>query len=432
MAKGSVRKKGKKWYYRFYVEDASGNLVQKECVGTESKTETEKLLRKAMDEYEGQKVVAKTENVTLGELLDVWAEEDLKVSSLSNNTVSLYEGVVGIIKRHPLSRRKLKTITSEHMQEYLDFLSFGGKTPDGKEAKPLSIDRIHSYSAVLQRAFRFAVFPKKYIVFNPMQYVVIRRPTDEVDLFATEDDDSAQEPTITHEQYNDIVAYLSKKKSTSLLAIQISYYTGLRAGEVTGLSWDDINLEEQYLTVRRSLNRNKIRHKIELGPTKRKKVRIVDFGDTLAEILRRAKREQLKQRLQYGELHKKNYYKEVREKNRVHYELYALDGTQEVPDDYTEISLVCVCKDGRYLGREALAFMCRSIKSHLKGLENFHFHLLRHTYTSNLLANGAPPKDVQELLGHSAVSTTMNIYAHATREAKRKSARLLDKVAGND
>ena len=37
MAKGSVRKKGKKWYYRFYVEDASGNLVQKEFTGTESK-----------------------------------------------------------------------------------------------------------------------------------------------------------------------------------------------------------------------------------------------------------------------------------------------------------------------------------------------------------------------------------------------------------
>ena len=34
MTKGSVRKKGKKWYYRFYVENASGNLVQKECTGT--------------------------------------------------------------------------------------------------------------------------------------------------------------------------------------------------------------------------------------------------------------------------------------------------------------------------------------------------------------------------------------------------------------
>lgn len=41
MAKGSVRKKGKKWYYRFYVENESGNLVQKEYAGTESKSETE-------------------------------------------------------------------------------------------------------------------------------------------------------------------------------------------------------------------------------------------------------------------------------------------------------------------------------------------------------------------------------------------------------
>lgn len=47
----------------------------------------------------------------------------------------------------------------------------------------------------------------------------------------------------------------------------------------------------------------------------------------------------------------------------------------------------------------------------MKGFENFHFHSLRHTYTSNLLANGAPPKDVQELLEHSAVSTTMIVKA---------------------
>mgnify|MGYP002512536194 FL=1 len=432
MAKGSVRKKGKKWYYRYYVEDASGNLVQKECVGTESKSETEKLLRKAMDEYEGQKVVAKTENITLGELLDVWAEEELKVSSLSNNTVTLYLGVVKRIKEHPLGKRKLKTVTSEHMQEYLDFLSFGGKAPDGTEARPLSIDRIHSFSAVLQRAFRYAVFPKKYITFNPMQYVVIRRPTQQVDLFGTGDEDVSQTKTITHEQFQKVTEYLKKKKSSSLLAIQISYYAGLRIGEVAGLSWSDVNLEEQHLTIRRSLNRNSTRHKLELGATKSNKVRIVDFGDTLAEILRKAKKEQLKQRLQYGELYKRNYYKEVKEKNRIHYELYSLDGTQEVPEDYKEISLVCVRKDGMYLGTDALSNMCSSIAKHVDGLEHFHFHLLRHTFTSNLLASGAPPKDVQELLGHSAVSTTMNIYAHATREAKRNSVRLLDKVVGND
>ena len=57
MAKGSVRKKGKKWYYRFYVEDAIGNLVQKEYAGTASKSDTEKLLRQAMDDYESKKFI---------------------------------------------------------------------------------------------------------------------------------------------------------------------------------------------------------------------------------------------------------------------------------------------------------------------------------------------------------------------------------------
>ena len=49
MAKGSVRKKGSKWYYRFYVEDESGKLVQREFAGTTSKSETEAMLRKAME-----------------------------------------------------------------------------------------------------------------------------------------------------------------------------------------------------------------------------------------------------------------------------------------------------------------------------------------------------------------------------------------------
>ena len=158
---------------------------------------------------------------------------------------------------------------------------------------------------------------------------------------------------------------------------------------------------------------------------------MVDFGDTLAEILRTAKREQYKQRFQYGQLYHKNYYKEVREKNRVHYEYYSLDGTQEVPPDYTEISFVCLRSDGRLELPSTVEIACRSASRRVPELEGFHFHTLRHTYTTNLLTSGAQPKDVQGLLGHSDVRTTMNVYAHATGEAKRTSARLLDKVVGS-
>ena len=74
--------------------------------------------------------------------------------------------------------------------------------------------------------------------------------------------------------------------------------------------------------------------------------------------------------------------------------------------------------------KEVMGQAIRAINAYLRPGQ------LRHTYTTNLLSHGAAPKDVQELLGHSDVSTTMNIYAHATREAKRTSARLLDKVVG--
>ena len=430
MAKGSVRKKGKKWYYRFYVEDASGNLVQKECAGTESKSETEKLLRQAMEDYEEKKFVAKADNITLGELLDIWAEEELKTGTLSNGTVGTYLQAVNRIKQHPVSRRKLKTVTSGHLQQFMDIMSFGGTIEDFV-SKGYSKDYVKSFSAVLQQSFRFAVFPKQYITFNPMQYVVMRHKKDDMDLFAVEmDAETGKVKPISYEQYQKLTAQLGKRSKDAILPVQIAYFTGLRLGEVAGLTWQDINLEEQCLTVRRSVRYNGATHKHEIGPTKRKKVRIVDFGNALADILKKARKQQLKNRMQYGELYHRNFYREVTEKNRLHYEYYNLPITEDAPEDYTEISFVCLREDGCLELPATVETACRTAARKVPELEGFHFHTLRHTYTTNLLSNGAQPKDVQELLGHSDVSTTMNVYAHATREAKRDSAKLLDKVVG--
>ena len=431
MAKGSVRKKGKKWYYRFYVEDASGNRIQKEFPGTESKSETESLLRKAMDDYETKMFLAEAKNITLGDMLDIWVEEELKPGSLSNGTVMAYIGTVNRIKQHPIGKRKLKTVTADHLQSYMDLLSFGGTNPDGSPAKAMSVGYIRLYSAVLQNSFRFAVYPKRLISFNPMQYVMRRSKGNDYDLFDVEVEQECAVPTITYEQYQGLIDFLSAKNNPALLPVQIAYFTGLRIGEVCALTWQDIDLKEQCLTVRRSMRYNGARHTLEVGVTKRKKIRTVDFCNALAEILQQAKRDQARNSLKYGALYRLNYCKEVKEKNRTYYEVYTLPRTDTAPETDKHLSFVCLRPDGAIETPSTVSLICRRAKEKVAGLENFHFHMLRHTFTSNLLSYGAAPKDVQELLGHADVSTTMNIYAHATREAKRSSARLLDKVAGS-
>ena len=186
-------------------------------------------------------------------MLDMWVEEELKPGNLSNGTVMSYQGTVNRIKQYPIGKRKLKTMTADHLQAFIDFLSYGGTNPDGTTSKPMSKGYMLLFSAVLQNSFRFAVFPKKLITFNPMQYVKLRGRKQETDIFSDSEEDSSSIPTITHEQFQKLEEFLKAKDNPALLPVQIAYYTGLRIGEVCGLTWQDINLEEQYLTVRRSM-----------------------------------------------------------------------------------------------------------------------------------------------------------------------------------
>ena len=70
----------------------------------------------------------------------MWAEEELKTGTLSNGTVENYLGAIRCIKKHPIADRKLKTVTAEHLQAFLDLLTFGGEFPDGKVKKGYSKD----------------------------------------------------------------------------------------------------------------------------------------------------------------------------------------------------------------------------------------------------------------------------------------------------
>lgn len=369
-----------------------------------------------------------SEIITLGQLLDDWIENDLKPGSLSNGTIELYQNIVKLIKRHPISDQRINTITSDNLQNFMDLLSFGGAEGSFDAGDGFCKDYANKYLAVLNHVFRFAVYPKQYIDSNPMTYVVLRKRIIDTELFASEDELSKNTTPLTKEKYDKLLEYLAAHHPDAILPVQISYYSGLRLGEVSGLIWQDINLEEQYMTVRRSVSYNSQRHMIQIGSTKRGKVRTVDFGDTLADIFKNAQAKQIQNEKEFGMLYHNCYYRKVRERNRIYYDYFHLSRTEPVPDNCHAVDFVCRHKTGSLVPPSSIEAACCYTAKKLQGFDNFHFHVLRHTYTTNLLANGAKPKDVQELLGHAAISTTMNIYAHATRESKRATAKILDNL----
>lgn len=378
------------------------------------------MLRHALDDYEKHRYIASPGHTTVGQLLDMWIEENLKSSNKSNGTLMLYQTTVNRIKKHPISQTKLKSITSDQLQTYLDSLYF--KSNDTSETKrALAPSTVRAYRAVLQGAFKYAVFPKKLLSYNPMEYVIPRKQQPVPILFHK--DCSEEMHTITHSQFEKLCSYL--ENHPALLPVQIAYYSGLRVGEICALTWDDVHLKEQYFFIQRTMYYNNATHQMEISTPKGNKSRIVDFGMTLTGLLEKA---QSKSNLskQY-----KNYYHLEKELERNHFIVNSFLSQQSVPENYKPLAFVCSKSNGIHLTPDYIGAKCRQAAKDLE-LSNFHFHMLRHTYTSNLIQNGAAPKEVQELLGHSDISITMNVYAHSNRRAKHASVQILDELSSHN
>ena len=185
--------------------------------------------------------------------------------------------------------------------------------------------------------------------------------------------------------------------SSFYIPLQIAFQTGLRASEVTGLTWDDIDFNNYTLEVNKILV--KIGPEWTFGtPKTQSSHRIINIGPSLVKILQDHKIYQDEMRIKYG-----------------HW--------------YRESNFICTKENGENITTESLKYLSRVVNYELK--INFNFHSLRHTHATMLIENGANMKDVQNRLGHSKLSTTMDTYAHVTPNMQRQTVDIFENAINN-
>ena len=385
------------------MEEPDGTMKMHEFVGTESKRETENILKKAIDEYNELGKLLDPGDITVEELMDEWFRTEIEPSSRATTTLDSYRNVMDHVRAHRIGKLKLKEVTVEVLQAYVDEKYFGEYDENGKEIK-------HSYSessmkeefVVLNGIFKFAVYPKEYLKSSPMQHVKKRKKPKESDLFG---DDAEKVETITHDEFLKVVEFLSTHKNSygdgyeyMVLPVQISYYTGLRAGEIAGLC---------------------------------------------CGILTEAKEQQERDRKLYGELYQKHYCQiqsiKGRQHNMIFTDIHTKNGVigsrvghgrliEEADKKIRLLPLEFVCRksDGEMVTIQTLKNCNKVVQKNLNTIP-FHMHGLRHTYGSNMIASGANYKDVQELMGHSDISITLNTYAHVNERTRKRAVDLMEK-----
>jgi integrase len=188
---------------------------------------------------------------------------------------------------------------------------------------------------------------------------------------------------LTLEQIQKLLAVVEGHRMEALFKLALA--TGMRRGELMGLKWQDIDFEKATLQVRRVLSRvpSKMPGKgyVEAEPKTQKSRRTIVIASFVLKALKEHRIHQTEEKKKAG-----GYWQE---------------------HDYVFCTPI-----GTYLN--PTRDMLDQLKVFLKkaGLPDIRFHDLRHSAATLLFSLGVHPKVVQEVLGHSQISMTMDIYSH--------------------
>ena len=322
------------------------------------------------------------ESMLYSDWLDTWLTQ-YKKNSIRPSSYEAYRIMIKYQIKPGLGNIELSAINADNIQFFLNKLQEKGSRCDGNPGS-LSSTTIVKAKNIINASLKQAV-KNRLIPFNPTEAVVAPKMVRKEIRILTVDEQSQ------------LMKAFRGHRLEALFKMALA--TGMRRGELLALTWDKIDFKSNTITVDKSVVRirdqDTMKTRMEVGePKSASGYRVIPMLFSIAPIL-------------------ENHY--LRQQKEI----------KDAGNAYNKLNLVFCSVVGTHLEPARInGALNKFIKE--ADLEHINFHALRHTFATRALEIGIPARVVQEILGHSDVSLTLNRYTHVLKSTTQDQMKKMD------
>lgn len=314
-------------------------------------------------------VYEKETGLTVNRWFETWIHE-YKENSVKRGTIRAYQSSYSNYIENVLGRKKLKDIRPEHVQKlYNDMKRDGYNT-----------NTIEMVSIVLGGMYKQA-YKNGLIKKNPVPLATLPKT-----------EQQRERRVLTADEQDIFMKYAKKSKYYEIFEFALS--TGMRGGEIRGLTWENVNFEKRLIYVRHTIAREMGGFMLDTPKTQSSK-RDIPMLDNVYALLKKQKKIQSEARLFAGSVWE--------------------------PAAGLE-NLVFTTYSGAPIDKGYLKSSIDGIVKHINdagiSFEHITMHTFRHSFATRCIEKGMSPQTLKTILGHSKLSMTMDLYAHVLPDTK--------------
>ena len=367
--------RGKTWTFCFETKKVVGKRKPYTKGGFPTEEEAYKAGMAALADYVNGQTLAKEINISFGDFLLKWLENNYKHDVKEITYTSIY----ALTKKHIIPVIGNIALTD---LSHINIKSFLAKKTDEGYSKAT----LQQLKGIITKALTAAIVEYNYISTNPAREVAIPK--------AGSRRVARKRIPITKAEQKTLLKACSDNRNL-YTAVMIGLHCGLRIGETFALTWDDIDFDKKTIDINKQISY--ANHRMYVDAPKYNSVRVICIDDALIRALNKLKAEYLEEKLKCVDYPDKLLYEDDR-----------ADGALK------KFDFIFRKTNGALYSRNLGTTHLKELKDELK--MDVDFHTLRHTHCTDLISCGAPLKAVQQRMGHKNIDITMNIYTSVSKD----------------